>query len=318
MKKLVLILTLSFSSNSIADLPELNEPWHPEIPLSSIWNSFTDGNFTQAWKMLNNEIYRRAKEVWQDEKTWASATKFAANQLEKLLNQPNKSEEEIGADIANLIASTIEPYSTQEYGSLNIKIEHSIMFETTFISWNHLIQTDSGPYITSNCVFEFDPVLNYNVQICTGSIGKEYLTQYPDYSLYRVVNGVETLITKIKGESLYSLQEIRIGTGLLDFFKDAKKYKEFYDEFGVEQNRLVWEDPKAGDRNQGETLSYKIVADNSAYKIGDLGHSNSWEGFVDADTDGDRKMDYIPTSVYSTIWVRQNPWFVPIITSTLL
>ena len=263
--------------------------------------------------MINNEVYRRAKEAWDDEKTWKSATNAAVKELEKLLDQQGKSDEEIGAEIVDLISSTIEPYSTEEFSALNIKIEHSILYETTFISWNDLIKTDSGPYAYQRCTGVIGG--DYN---CWFEYGTEYLTQYPDYSLYRVVNGVETLITKINGQSLYSLQKIRIGTGLIDFFKDAKKYREFHDKFGAEDGRMIWEDPRAGDRNQGETLSYKIIADNSPYKRGGLGHSNTWEGFINADVGGDRRMDYIPDSVYNTLWFKQNPWFTPIITFILL
>lgn len=303
------VFLLLLSVNAIANdsnLPDLPEPFRPEIPFSRMWDELMEGNFEHAWNLLKKETYRRAKEAWDDEETWARAAEWAGEELDKHLNAESKTDLEKGADIANMIAATVEPYSASEYGPLGVKIEHSIMFETTFISWNDLIKTDECEYF-------------YWKRICEGNecwnewtAGQDYLVQVPDYSVYRVVNGVDTLVTKIKGIKKITKNRLTIDAndfGWKDTLSDLRKYKkahdDFYSAFDAESNRIVFMDFKAGARSQGETLSYKIIADNGSYKGRYCGHSNRWEAFVNADSDADRKMDYIPADVYGSIWIRQ-------------
>jgi hypothetical protein len=79
------------------------------------------------------------------------------------------------------------------------------------------------------------------------------------------------------------------------------------------QNRVFWYDYFSDYRNKGQTLSYKVVADDSAYKFGKCGSINRYESISIGDINGDGKLDFIPNSEYAKYFGRHYGWLIPII-----
>lgn len=325
------IATLIFcccSVNTFANDNIVLEFTTPSIDYRDFLSELARGNLKRVKEMLSDEIYRQLYEDKNREKTWRGLLNWVGSSLQDLINDPNITDEEKGLEILNLIASTIEPYSASENNSgLNLKLEHSVIYDTTFLSWEDLVKTDSCKegYFKRVC----DDFSCYS----TWTYRRDILTQVPDYHIYRVVDGRSELITTIKGlKHLKRGRTISFSSnqyGQYDWkniFREtsedlAKEFliRKFQDYFSDETapNRRAFTDLMSVNRNKGESVSYKIVANNGAYKGHSCGHNNTWTTTVVADSDGDLRMDFIPEEVYDGLFTRLNPWFVPAISSTL-
>ncbi len=319
-----LIFCVSKASASIdVEAPSLGNPYDPTISSSEIWDAFTEGSFEVAWSLLKDHAYQKARQTLMDEKKITVLVAKAADALREIIEDPDKTEKEKGAEVAQIIAKSIEPYHINETSALNLSVQHSIEFGTSMISWED--KTQYKTCSTSFCTTKWTTVIRCENGTCwdelvsstTCTYKEDYLAQVPDYYIYRVVDGQDKLITFISGfQKIQEGGSFTLGSGFsweglaketFNFWKDMPNITNV-------SNRPFWWDLHSDVRNIGEVLEYKIVAKNGRFKWGHCGHDNTWETRIIVDGDGDGKMDYIPETEYQKLFGKYYGWLIPVIT----
>jgi len=299
-------------------LPDLGEPFDQEINFNAIRSAFSSGNYDMAFNLSIELAYEKARQALLDKKNLKIIIRKLAEGLQELINNPNMTNEEKGEEVARMIAASLEPYEYVVSDQLNTSIKHSIEYGTTFLTWDDKTEFSKcyGLYVKSvmktvcdywGCHDEWVDVYEYR---------DEYLTQVPDYYIYRIVDGEQKLISKIKGYKNVSFKTYGLSPedGWSGLAKNAFDYFRNTPEANVEEGRLFWFDLHADIRNMGETLSYRVEADLKPYRGVDCGSKNKYASTIVADSDGDGKMDYIPESAYQKYFGKYYGWLVPVIT----
>jgi hypothetical protein len=299
------------------ELPDLGEPFDQEITFNRIRNAFSNGHYDLAIHLSLEKLYITARQKLTDEKTIAVIVSKAAEKLEEIVNRNDLTRDEKGEEVVKVIVSTLEPYEFITSDALGISLKHSIEYGASFLSWNNRTKFTKckGLYVKTIIREVCDMYGCHDEQYYIPEYRDEYVTQVPDYYIYRVVDGQQKLLTKIKGYANLKFNTFGLSSddGWTDLVVNAFNYYRNIPEATVEEDRLFWLDLHSDVRSLGESLSYKVVADLKPYKIKDCGSNDQFSSTISADADGDGKMDFIPSRAYDKYFGKYYGWLVPVI-----
>lgn len=309
----MLLLSACLSSATLASdyqLPELGgEPYPAEIHYDSILEAFFSGNYQYAYDLLGNYIYQEARKWVADGKYLKPLLEKGLSELAAILNDDSKTAQQKGQDIVALVEKSMTPYESATAGSLNMSFAHSIQYGVTRLSWDKKIEVDkcSGAKLVYEC-------LEWDGGSCLSGgtymvYWVDYVRKVPDYYIYRVVNGQETLLTKLDGSQDVHRESMTFSNDVFAAIKGIYHYK---DDFSFpSDDKAFWYDFNSEYRKPGETLAYRVVADNLRQKYGNCGSSERDETVASADADGNGYMDFVPMAEYSKY--RVGGWLVPVL-----
>jgi len=296
------------------DTQTLEEWINPTIYYRDIWDAIKSGDIAYAKKLTGDIIYQELRQTLNDEKRLSVIVEKATEALLAVLNDNSKTDETKADEIAVLIDSMLASYESAPTGQLNLTFKHALEMGVTRLTWDRMIEVDncSGYSVTTYCDFDSNGVYGcYNSYVWT----ETYVYKQPDYYIYRIVNGQERLITRLVG-----LRQVQSNT-IFDTSSPWKTAKGVYNLYnhdtGIDESRAFFYDLNADVRNVGDTLAYKVVADNNPQQARKCGTSEVWRSTATADIDGDGKMDYIPDSEYQALFGKYYGWFIPVITMNL-
>lgn len=310
----ILLMPCVASSEINSNLPDLGEPYEQEVTFDQIRSAFANGHYDLAFNLCLESAYIKARQALLDEKNLKIIITKAAEKLQEIINRPDLTDEEKGEEAVKIIVATLEPYEYMVSDALNTSIKHSIEYGATFISWDDKTAFTQcwGWYLNVeviDCDAPCDPF------VYTWEYRADYLTQVPDYSVYRIINGNQKLLAKVKGYK--HIKQNTFGLSLDDGWTDlASNAFDFYrdiPEATIEEGRRFWIDLHSDVRNKGETLSYRVVANLEPYKANSCGSNDMFSSTISADADGDGKMDYIPTNEYDKYFGKYYGWLIPTI-----
>lgn len=295
-----------FASQADIALPDLGEPVPLEVSYPDIVKAVWQGNYEYAKKMITTAIYREIRQKLNDEKFIRVILAKLQDELNKIFDDPSKTNEQKGIEIMKLIESTLSQYKSTKIGALNVMLEHSIEYGVTRITWDDKVAIDTCKEWYLQTVCEGGTCRTTWVETTL------FIRKTPDYSVYRILGGKETLLTKLKGYRDISGKTFSVSSNVWGTLKSAYKY--FNYEMNIEPGRGVWFDYNSDYRNKGQTLSYKIVSDDVPYGLGgSCTTDHSYTSIAHQDINGDGKADYIPETEYAKYFGKYYGWLIPTI-----
>lgn len=307
----LLLFFISASPASSVELGSFPELFKAEVEGGDIWDELKAGHYKYAIKLTEDLFFQEVKQALNDEKLIPTIVSKLAEELQKILSDATLTEPEKKEAIFGVVTQSLENYSSVSAGELNLMLKHSIEYGATRFVWDKKTEVDTcdGGTFYWSC---------RNLSCSEGEWAyhswTDYVYKVPDYYLYRVINGQSTLLTKLKGSRSVTRNTLVIGESAWDSVKSAYNYYNAQNPYDVDSTQAAWVDLNSDYRNIGDALSYKVVADNSPYKLGDCGSSETYTSLAFLDADGDGKVDFIPQSVYDELWMKNNAWFIPVIT----
>jgi hypothetical protein len=322
---LFLILPISTARAQIfTPLPP--EVWPPivdtPLQISDILNELAYRNYQAAWRIAKDlAIIEARQQVHNYFKSKVKMTKLAAD-LNQIFDDPNRTLIEKEDDLLALTDASLEPTASPQSGALNVTMQHSIELGVTRLEWDDKVRTGScsGGMVSANCrsiggVWSCD---------ASGSYSTVYYKSQPDYIIYRIVNGQETVISRLKG----SLQNS--GSPALtisdNLWKSSWSFaKVYYNSRGkpyrdVVPGRAFFYDFNADMHEPGQTLQYKVVVHDDwlmSPQICGAGTGSTIPTTVTADGDGNGRMDYLSNADYAKFFKKYYGWLPTVINSIL-
>jgi len=312
--------------------------WPQVVPTPSaslIWQWLRDRNYEALWRLAKNEAIKAGmKEVQSYMKSPVKMTKLAA-QLNAIFDDPALTPVQKYDRLIQLTDASFEASTSAPSSPLNITMKHSIEFGITRLEWDDKVRNGSQDAVraTGTCI---GSTTDLNCS-WSGRFSRCYYRAQPDYFIYRVVNGVTTQITTIKG-----YHESRGTQGFTfndNLFKSAwNAARAYYDSLSgnyaappVANGRAFFYDFQADQRPPGSTLSYIVSTfDNWLFPVVDTdgdGYGDSTAcgaatgslntGTAVADGNGDGRPDYLTNADYAKYWGKYNGW-LPAVLNTLL
>ncbi len=311
------ILLLIPSFNSMADdLPDLPEPVPIEINEQDIVDALLDGNFSYAINQIENILLQNTYQKLADEKYIAKLVIRLAEKLKEVINDESKTDRKKKEDILRIIDQSMSSHASSPNGDLNLAFKHSIEYGVTRLQWDHNIVVDSCEGVFCGFVCEtWTPENGCTTYSWQCEYWTDYIKRVPDFYIYRQVDGVESLITKLKG-SKFSQRHVNLSISS-NVFNSIKSIYEYYTdnfEIDVPDGKAFWYDFNSDYRNVGESLSYRVVADNTPYLSDTCNTRVTKQSTSSVDSDGDGKADFIPQSEYDALFGKYYGWLVPVIT----
>jgi len=306
----VLLLLLPLWTHADVLLPDLPEPYQAEITYGDIWNAFLNAEFAYATRLLTDKVYQELMQALNNEKKIAVLLQKLAQKLAPLLNDPNKSNAEKGQAIVKEIEMSLEPYESAPVGDLNLAFKHSIEYGVTRLTWDKKVTVDECPGALCQWQCDCDPFFGCSNCVWSCRTWKDYVRKEPDYYIYRILNGQEKLITKLKGRREIHRESITFSADVWSTIKSAYDFDRDF-RFGVDDSKAFFHDLNSDYRNQGQSLAYRVVADNSPYRFGNCGVSETFSstGWVDQNADG--RIDFIPPEGYARYFGKYFGWLIP-------
>ncbi len=305
-------------------LPDLGEPYDPNITPAQIWNAVRQGMLASAYELTKNLAIQEIRQQLYTEKGIALNLKKLAEFLASKLNDPATTDTQKADLIFTTIDNSIEPYQSTLTGSLNLSLRHTIEYGATRLEWDRkpVYEACKGAAYVWQCKLDFDGNCmrdNYGLIIYEWSllVWTDYVTREPDYYVYRNVSGIEKLVAKIPGNRIVQRNSFGIGPSIGTDIYNAYTYYKNIQKFPVTSGRTMWYDIHADYHNKGATLAYHVVADDSSTKYGNCGNNHHYETVATADADGDGRMDYIPAEGYAKYFGKYYGWLVPILNTVM-
>jgi len=313
--------------------------WPQVVPTPSanqIWQWLRDRNYAALWQLAKNEAVKAGmKEVISYMKSPVKMTKLAA-QLNAIFDDPTLTDLQKYDRLIQLTDASFEAPTSAPSGLLNITMKHSVEFGITRLEWDDRVRNGSQDAVraTGTCLGTTTD-LNCN---WSGRYSRCYYRAQPDYFIYRVVNGVTTQITTIKGyHESRGTQGFTFNDNLFKTAWNAAKY--YYTDVlhgtyaapPVAQGRAFFYDFQADQRPPGSTLSYIVstfddwifpVVDTNGDGYGDSTACGAATGALHtatavADGNGDGRPDYLTNADYAKYWAKYNGWLPGVINSLL-
>jgi hypothetical protein len=292
---------LSRTAAAYVNLPDLPAPYPSVIQPDQILDAYRQGEFGYGWRLLRDFAYQEIRQALNDEKLIPSLVVKAAGKLQEILNDPGKTERQKGQEVLKEIELSMEPYESAPAGGLGLSLKHSIEYGVTRLSWSHRREVDEcrGGFCGWRAVCYTD---SWGVYRCDGrewycDAWIDYVLKEPDYTVYRTVNGQETPVTKLKGRQVVHRESIRLSGDLWKTIKSILD-ADWGFEFRLGSDKAFIHDPLSDHRNVGDSLAYRVVSNNSAYRLGQCGSSETHTSTATADQDADGRMDFIPSEAY--------------------
>lgn len=297
------------------NLPDLPEPYNTTINPAQIFDALRQGMLANAYELTIDLAIQTIRQQLFTEKGIAVNLKKLAELLASILNNPATSDQQKADDIFTTIDNSLEPYQSTPTGSLNLSLRHTIEYGATRLEWNRKTKYDScnGALCQTSCdIYAGEMICSYYCTYWT-----DYVTREPDYFLYRNVSGVEKLIVKLPGSRIVQRNSFGIGPDIGTDILNAYRYYERIPKFPIQNGQAMWYDIHADYRNKGETLTYRVVANDLSTKYGNCGNSHNYSTVVTADADGDGLMDYIPADAYAKYFGKYYGWLIPLLSNVL-
>lgn len=270
-----------------------------DIRYQDILSAAKAGNLEYAYRLLEDAVYARLKSEIYDAKRLAVNVDKLLSLVDKIVNDPSATEEEKSAALIRALDNALIEAPSAPTGSLAIVMKHAPEYGVVRLEWDRMVEVDEckgGMYMTRDGVTWWEAWI-------------DYVTKVPDYYIYRVVDGQEALLATLRGSQIISRESVTI-TKWADLWD---LYKMLTTEFSVDQSKAFWFDYDADMRTGGTTLSYKVIADNSAYKYGRCGTSESYVSTAVFDGDGDGYADFVPKREYAVYFGKYYGWLVPVV-----
>lgn len=319
LKKLAcaLIATIVFARGAEAvDFTLPPEAWETEIDADEIWNAIRDANWNYVTDLLTEALRLRIRQELNTQKNIPVLMRTLVKELNRIFDDPSMPVDEKKNAILLLINNTLEDHASAPAGQLNVVMRHSVEHGVTKLEWDAKVHVDEceGAVVRTVCNDPLNPgscqtYIDYFV---------EYVRREPNYRIYRILNGQETLLTTMWGQKTVRKDTYSFGSSIWKNVREAVDLA-FGDDFAYPSSpdRVFFYDFSADYREKGTSLAYRIVSSDAFQKHGNCGTVHNYESTVVADADGDGLMDYIPRATYQKYFSKYYGWLTPVITSVL-
>lgn len=306
-----------------SDIEDLGIPEPFQVDYNDILSALKEKNLSLALNLTENlalqELRKKLADTdWLKDKINQGLENSAnVNKFDGILKDPGKSDEEKILEISKIIDSTFSEYSSQQSGSHNLRLQHSIELGVTRLTWDRKEEEEECKGLQLYCSYAMDR----NGSQCGLKSWTNYVHKIPDYRIYKVVNGQKKLIKSYGGMKIIRRNSTNISLSEFDpWYKYAKNIYDYnkFDVPSVAQDRLFFDDMYSDLYEKGDSISYRVVSDNSAYRFGKCGSSEHYTSDVVLDANGDYMADFIPRKEYDALFAQNNAWLVPVITLLLL
>jgi hypothetical protein len=307
---------------------------YPPTNVNQIWQWIRDRNYAALWRLAKDQAIKEGRDQVVSYAKGQIRAKALAKRIDLILEDPIMTVPQKYDALIQFTDSSFEAHTSSPSGLLNVTLKHSIELGVTRLEWDDKVRdgTQSQYRATGNCTGTTTSMS------CSwgGAYSRCYYRSQPDYYIYRIVNGQETLITALGG-SMYSspYSGFQINKKLWNSAWDAAKY--YYTQVlqgaypDAVPGRAFFYDFQAELRPPGSTLSYRVdtfddwlfpVFDSDGDRIGDsvacgaaTGRRNTTT--VTADANGDGRMDYLTDADYSKYFGKYSGW-LPAVLGTVL
>lgn len=282
-----------------------------------------DRNFAALWRLAKDAALAYARDQILHNAKLPYMGGQLAMRLRAIIDDPAKTPVQKLDELLQLTDNSLEPTKSAPSGTLNVTLQHSIELGVTRLEWDDKARSgsQSGGMVTTNCV-------GWTTSMsCTGggSFSTCYYRSQPQYFIYRVVNGQETLITKLPG-SLVSSGDFSIVLPDSLFQSAWSIAKDYYTlELSgkypdVKPGRAFFYDFQPDLREPGTTLSYKIISSDDFLVNPNVCGARTGKTYtttIVADGNGDSRMDYLPAADYAKYVGKYTSW-LPGVLGTIL
>ncbi len=306
---------------------EANRNYGPKSG-NEILDIVSDSNWGFLWNLVKDEAKFKLCEQLTPKKLAKLLVNLTPDLADKInsISESEKTDSEKGKDLEVLI----EEYMSTQYGYANNNkayIKTAPILGMTRIGWEDDIHYERCPkwYVTKECVEnehgEFDCWYG-------GYWGEIYDSIYPDYDIYRVVNGVETYLATVEG-AIQIREEIKINisfnsteTLLKSVGKDLvkKQVARLKEKDSSNPSVINTYSDFYANIYANSKVRYKLVGSDPGGARGCSDNTmDSFMYYIDYDMDADGIPDFVDNSWYSSqIGKLYAPILVPIINSILL
>jgi len=302
------------------DLPDLGTPAPIDVDLEDVWDAIKDENINLAMNLFGNLHLQELREKLYSKDWWLRVTneyltKYVTRELKKIEADESKSDEEKALEIAELIEYSFGDYTSQKSGSHNLTLQHSMDLGVTRLTWDRKEEVDSCDGLMLDCGYSID---KNGWQNCSLIKWTDYVYKIPDYHIYKLINGEKKHIKTYRGIQLISQKSYNFS---LDnpWYKNLKEIYDYKtDDYpGVAEDKIIFDDMYSDLYDKGDSVSYRVVSDNTPYQLGKCGSSERYTSDVALDANGDYMADFIPKKEYDALFAKNNAWLIPVITLLL-
>ncbi len=260
-----------------------------EVTAENIYNEFVRGHYAYALELV-------ARRVANDPELQKKLVAMGADYLNEIINNKNLSDDQKLDLVMRKMEQSFGPYVSPRVGPAGLSFKHSIAFGVNRLEWDakELKQTcDKKGSVGYGCT---------NGQCSgTGSYSEIKGTIYPDYEVFRIENGQEVSIKKIKGGMTIDDKSYNISSAASALTSGLKyAYSKYVKGDNKDYSRLVFDDYISLNRNAGSTLAYRVTTNYQPYKYLKCGSNEITQSMATFDGNGDLRPDFIAASVYET------------------
>jgi len=301
-----LYLAISFALYIYSGYAHTNENEVPNFNFDEVYGSsigrdqlstaYSDGAYLYMFELAGSRIRAEAHQFVNSEKyldnyfptidIWEFNKKLSPNKY----SPPT----ERGVEYIELLEIDFGTTFSPEYGDLSLKGQASEYYNASKLIWNEEVYIGECPGLstTLNCKLIDEET------VCTQEVNTwiDYIRQAPQYSIYRIIDNNEELLTVIKGRQDISRQQISWGGNIWETINDIYHFES--DPLKPISGEAYIYDFVPNYRPKGSTLEYKIVADLSVTKKNDCGSSKISSSKIPFDTNGDYKTDFLPPTSF--------------------
>jgi hypothetical protein len=296
--------------------------WDQEIRPQEILGELFAGNYRYALQLAKDFAVQEARKKINDGTAAKVLVSRLAAALNKIIDDPGKTQVQKEDEIFALINASLEPQSSAPVGPLNLTLRHSVEYGVTRLEWDAKTVEDTCYFGTISGTCHIDSGLNPQSCSTAGNGGWARYYRQPEYIVLRTVSGQSTGLTRMPGyaEARSTGQPFDdLWTSVRGFLRDY--YQQHYGEpfpNAVPPGRVFFYDVHGEFRDPGTTLSYEVLSDDV---VGGLyqgcGGRHGYRSVAVADSNGDGRMDYLPASAYSKYFAKYYGWLPGVVNSLL-
>jgi hypothetical protein len=302
--------------------------------VNDIWQWIRDRNFEALKRLATDQIIKYGRDQVESYAKGQIKSTALARRINFILEDPIMTPGQKYDALIQFTDNSFEAHSSAPSGLLNVTLKHSVELGVTRLEWDDRVRngSQSSYHATGTCSGTTSGMsCNFG-----GSYSKYYYRSQPDYFIYRIVNGQETLITVLRG-SMYSSPSsgFQVSPNLFNSAWNAAKYYYTNVAHGTYPDavpgRAFFYDFQAELRPPGSTLAYRVdTFDDWLFPVFDSdgdGNPDSTEcgaatggrhtTTVTADANGDGRMDYLTDADYSKYFGKYSGWLPAVINTVI-
>jgi hypothetical protein len=313
---LLLLSQTVFSNDDDNILPPLDfdEVYGSSIGLDQLSNAYNNGSYGYMFELAYN---RARAETWMylnDEKTYRKLATIFFKELEEILDDDSLTPIEKGNILIGRAEIDMGTTYSLPTGQLNGLGQYSIKYDVAKLEWDKKIHIHDcpGAAVQQQCDWVGMGAEKQWVCQTVVNVWIDYIRQTPSVEIYRVVDGMETLITELSGNLEVQRESLSFSADIWKTVKSIYNFEE--DPLKTAASKAIFYDFSADLREPGQSLSYRIYADRAPYRLGSehCGSSENFESNIAFDSNGDSKIDFIPDSKYSDMLGKMYAFMVPV------